>query len=65
MKILMFGWEFLPQISGVLGTTCHGLTQTLNGAKKNCPNENRNYQLKKGSKKTKNLYESIYTGHVT
>ncbi|MGE0321118.1 MAG: glycosyltransferase family 4 protein [Polyangiaceae bacterium] len=26
MKILMFGWEFPPSISGGLGTACHGLT---------------------------------------
>jgi glycogen synthase len=29
MKILMFGWEFPPHISGGLGTACHGLTQAL------------------------------------
>jgi hypothetical protein len=51
MKILMFGWEFPPQITGEMGTTCHGLTQTLNGVKKNCPSGNQNYQLEKGSKK--------------
>jgi glycogen(starch) synthase len=29
MKILMFGWEFPPQISGGLGTACYGLTKGL------------------------------------
>lgn len=29
MKVLMFGWEFPPQISGGLGTACFGLTQCL------------------------------------
>ncbi len=29
MKVLMFGWEFPPHISGGLGTACHGLTQSL------------------------------------
>lgn len=29
MKILMFGWEFPPHISGGLGTACHGLTEAL------------------------------------
>jgi glycogen synthase len=29
MKILMFGWEFPPHISGGLGTACYGLTQSL------------------------------------
>ncbi|MGI9542095.1 MAG: glycosyltransferase family 4 protein [Cyclobacteriaceae bacterium] len=29
MKILMFGWEYPPHISGGLGTACHGLTQAL------------------------------------
>ncbi len=29
MRILMFGWEFPPHISGGLGTACHGLTQAL------------------------------------
>ena len=29
MKVLMFGWEFPPQISGGLGTACFGLTQSL------------------------------------
>jgi glycogen synthase len=35
MKILMFGWEFPPHISGGLGTACQGLTQGLvsHGAK--------------------------------
>lgn len=28
-KVLMFGWEFPPQISGGLGTACLGLTQSL------------------------------------
>ncbi len=29
MKILMFGWEFPPHISGGLGTACFGLTKEL------------------------------------
>lgn len=29
MKVLMFGWEFPPYISGGLGTACHGLTKGL------------------------------------
>ncbi len=29
MNVLMFGWEFPPQISGGLGTACYGLTQSL------------------------------------
>ncbi len=29
MKILMFGWEFPPHISGGLGTACEGLTKGL------------------------------------
>lgn len=29
MKVLMFGWEFPPHISGGLGTACLGLTQSL------------------------------------
>src|SRR3989339_40641 len=29
MKILMFGWEFPPHISGGLGTACFGITQAL------------------------------------
>jgi glycosyltransferase involved in cell wall biosynthesis len=29
MKILMFGWEFPPHITGGLGTACYGLTKGL------------------------------------
>jgi glycogen synthase len=29
MKVLMFGWEFPPHMSGGLGTACFGLTQGL------------------------------------
>jgi glycogen synthase len=29
MKILMFGWEYPPHISGGLGTACQGLTEAL------------------------------------
>lgn len=29
MRVLMFGWEFPPYISGGLGTACFGLTQAL------------------------------------
>ena len=33
MKVLMFGWEFPPHISGGLGTACFGLTQSLSAHK--------------------------------
>ncbi len=33
MKILMFGWEFPPHISGGLGTACFGLTKGLSAFK--------------------------------
>jgi hypothetical protein len=29
MKVLMFGWEFPPHISGGLGTACFGLTKGM------------------------------------
>ncbi|HEX7411580.1 MAG TPA: glycogen/starch synthase, partial [Bacteroidales bacterium] len=29
MKVLMFGWEFPPHITGGLGTACFGLTKGL------------------------------------
>jgi len=29
MKVLMFGWEFPPHISGGLGTACYGLTNGM------------------------------------
>lgn len=29
MNILMFGWEFPPNISGGLGTACYGITKSL------------------------------------
>ncbi len=29
MKVLMFGWEFPPHISGGLGTACHGIVSGL------------------------------------
>ncbi len=29
MRVLMFGWEFPPHISGGLGTACFGMTQAL------------------------------------
>ncbi|MFA6769917.1 MAG: glycosyltransferase family 4 protein, partial [Bacteroidales bacterium] len=35
MKVLMFGWEFPPHISGGLGTACQGLTTGLS----NCGTE--------------------------
>lgn len=31
MRVLMFGWEFPPHISGGLGTACFGLTKGLAG----------------------------------
>jgi glycosyltransferase involved in cell wall biosynthesis len=31
MKVLMFGWEFPPHISGGLGIACHGLAKALSG----------------------------------
>src|SRR5688500_14197214 len=33
MKVLMFGWEFPPHISGGLGTACYGLTTSLSKEK--------------------------------
>lgn len=30
MRVLMFGWEFPPHISGGLGTACYGLVQGMN-----------------------------------
>lgn len=33
MKVLMFGWEFPPHISGGLGTACYGLTKGLSEIK--------------------------------
>lgn len=32
MKVLMFGWEFPPHISGGLGTACEGMTRALSKA---------------------------------
>ena len=29
MKVLMFGWEFPPYMSGGLGTACLGMTRAL------------------------------------
>ena len=29
MKVLMFGWEFPPHISGGLGTASYGLTRGM------------------------------------
>jgi glycosyltransferase involved in cell wall biosynthesis len=29
MKVLMFGWEYPPHITGGLGTACHGLSSSL------------------------------------
>ncbi|MFY9151813.1 MAG: glycosyltransferase [Prolixibacteraceae bacterium] len=31
MRVLMFGWEFPPHISGGLGTACYGLTKSMAG----------------------------------
>jgi glycosyltransferase involved in cell wall biosynthesis len=31
MKVLMFGWEFPPFITGGLGTACYGLTRAMTG----------------------------------
>ena len=31
MRILMFGWEFPPRMSGGLGTACYGITSALAG----------------------------------
>lgn len=33
MKVLMFGWEFPPHISGGLGTACYGLAKGLSSMK--------------------------------
>ena len=32
MRILMFGWEFPPHVSGGLGTACFGITKALAGS---------------------------------
>lgn len=32
MRVLMFGWEFPPYVSGGLGTACFGLTQAMTRA---------------------------------
>ena len=29
MRVLMFGWEFPPHISGGLGTACYGMVRGL------------------------------------
>ena len=29
MRVLMYGWEFPPQITGGLGTACYGITKSL------------------------------------
>ena len=29
MRVLMFGWEFPPHISGGLGTACFGIVNAL------------------------------------
>jgi glycogen synthase len=31
MRVLMFGWEFPPVVSGGLGTACYGITKALTG----------------------------------
>lgn len=31
MRVLMFGWEFPPVLSGGLGTACYGITKALTG----------------------------------
>lgn len=31
MRVLMFGWEFPPYVSGGLGTACYGMTKALAG----------------------------------
>ena len=31
VKILMFGWEYPPLMTGGLGTACHGLVTSLLG----------------------------------
>ncbi len=33
MRVLMFGWEFPPHISGGLGTACYGLTKGMTAMK--------------------------------
>ena len=33
MHVLMFGWEFPPQISGGLGAACFGLTESFRKSK--------------------------------
>jgi glycosyltransferase involved in cell wall biosynthesis len=36
MKILMYGWEFPPNISGGLGVACYGIVQSLLELQVNC-----------------------------
>ena len=31
MRVLMFGWEFPPYISGGLGSACEGMVRALTG----------------------------------
>jgi len=31
MRVLMFGWEFPPVVSGGLGTACYGITKAMTG----------------------------------
>lgn len=61
MRILMFGWEFPPQISGGLGTACHGLTQALGRVPSSVPSVTQNLSWNKAAKKIKNLYYELTT----
>ncbi len=68
MKVLMFGWEFPPNISGGLGTACYGLAAGLSKQKvditfvlpKLFGNEDKNkkFRLKSASDVTLNFTEN-------
>jgi len=68
MKVLMFGWEFPPHITGGLGTACFGLTKGLlnNGAEvtfvvpKAYGDEDGNIRLVNASDVTIDVRNSIY-----
>ena len=68
MKVLMFGWEFPPHITGGLGTACFGLTKGLlnNGAEvtfvvpKAYGDEDKNIRLVNASEVSIDVRNSIY-----
>lgn len=58
MKVLMFGWEFPPYISGGLGTACYGLTKELSKKEVNVT-----FVLPKIKGEMKNSFLRIIGGH--